>query len=117
MRTAVLSVLPLAWCLSGATVTAVGLAALHCWSLAAGQLLQHGPVSGSRAERQWSTATAALPQTAFPLRAQSRLQAPIPRFTISACRLPSIFLEGPFGAPAMHHARYDTLVLAATGVG
>ncbi|PRW60582.1 respiratory burst oxidase-like protein B [Chlorella sorokiniana] len=32
-------------------------------------------------------------------------------------KLPTIFMEGPFGAPALHHARYDTLVLAATGVG
>lgn len=31
--------------------------------------------------------------------------------------VPTIFMEGPFGAPALHHSDYETLVLAATGVG
>lgn len=31
--------------------------------------------------------------------------------------LPTLFLEGPFGAPSLHHTRYETLVMAATGVG
>lgn len=31
--------------------------------------------------------------------------------------VPTIFMEGPYGAPSLHHSRYDTLVLAATGVG
>lgn len=42
--------------------------------------------------------------------------SPAPRCA-AGCRLPTIFMEGPFGAPALHHDRYDTLILAATGVG
>lgn len=31
--------------------------------------------------------------------------------------MPTVYLQGPFGAPAMAFERYSVLVLAATGVG